>query len=178
MRNLAEISLKYYPADAASPAHEEPPSAAVIEEFEKHFQVKLPTDYVSFLQTTNGGNPTIDTFDYITSVGEFVHDADQVGEFFSLTMERKSQYEEGVWEYTEWLQEVFIENGWPSSIVCIGRNGADNMIYLDTTKPTPPVHILYRECENATPQIALSFGEFIDNLHSGEQNETDILNEH
>jgi len=177
MRNLAEIGLKYYPDDAASPTREKPPSLAVIQVFEERFQVQLPADYVSFLQEANGGNPTVATFDYTASSGEFVQDADQVGELFSLTEERKSQYEEGVWEYTEWLQEVFVENGWPSSVVCIGRNGADNMIYLDTTKPVPPVHILYRECENATAQIALSFGEFIDNLHSDSKNEDDTIND-
>ena len=169
MRDLADLTLKYYPDDASSPVYAEPPTARVIKEFEENFRVNLPLDYVSFLTQANGGNPTVDTFDYIASTGECVQDADQVGEFFSLTADRKDEDQWGVWEYTTWLREVFAENGWSPNIVCIGRNGADNMIYLDAKKPIPPVHILYRECDNAIPQIALSFGEFIDNLHDSER---------
>lgn len=167
MRDLAEINLQYYPS-ACSPPYVAPPSAEVVQEFEEHFQVKLPPDYLSFLSLANGGNPAVSTFDYTTSNGEFVQSPDQVGELFSLTADRQDEdkwFEGGVWEFTKFLREVFEENGWNPNVVCIGRNGADNFIYLDTATTPSPIYILYREDDNATPKIAESFKGFIDGLH-------------
>ena len=108
MRDLSELYLR-----RSSP----PPSAEAVRAFEAHFQVTLSADYLHFLSLANGGETLLDcTFDYMTRDGEFVQSPDQVGDLFSLTADRKDETEQGVWEYTPLLREVFEENNWTANI--------------------------------------------------------------
>ena len=155
MRDLSELCLR-----RSGP----PPSAEAIFAFESHFQVIRPADYLHFLSLANSGEPMLDcTFDYTTAFGEFVKDADQVAEFFSLTADPEDLG--GIWENTQHLLKALRSVGNNTKVVCIGRNGDMDVIYLDMNTDPPRVCIFYYDCPETSPKIADSFDEFLASLH-------------
>ena len=154
MRDLSELYLW-----RSSPL----PSAEAVRAFEAHFGVTLPADYLRFLSLANGGEPMLDcTFDYTTALGDFVEDAEQVAEFFSLTADPEDG---GIWSNTQYLLNELEAVGKAENVVCIARNSDFDYVYLDMSTDPPRVRILYCDLKETIPTIAASFGEFLAGLH-------------
>ena len=155
MRDLSELYLRN-----SGPVL----SAESVRTFEEYFQVILPPSYLRFLSNANGGEPMLDcTFDYTTVFGELVESADQVKEFGFLTDDQASWG--GVWRNTAFLRSIFAALARNTRVVWIGSSAEGGLIYLDFTIFQPSVYILYRECDETTPQIAISFNAFTESLH-------------
>ncbi len=155
MRDLSELYLR---------RSKSAPTAATVAEFEAHFGVTLPADYLHFLSLANGGEPMLDcTFDYTTTFGRFVEDADQVAEFFSLTTDHDDGG--GIWDNTQLLLNALESVGKGTNVVCIARNSEFDSIYLDMNADLLRVCILYHDLKETIPKIADSFGEFLAGLH-------------
>jgi len=155
VRDLSELYLR-----RSGP----PASTEAVRAFEEHFHVTLPADYLHFLSLANGGEPMLDcTFDYTTAFGEFVKDADQAAEFFSLTAAPEDLG--GVWENTQHLLKALRSVGNNIKVVCIGRNSEADAIYLDMDTDPPRICILYLDYKETIPKIADSFDEFVASLH-------------
>ena len=141
-----------------------PPPAEAIRAFEVQFGVTLPAYYLHFLSLANGGEPMLDcTFNYTTALGDFVEDADQVAEFFALTVDPKGGG--GIWSNTQYLLNELEAVGKAENVVCIARNSDFDYVYLDMSTGPPCVRILYCDFKETIPTIADSFGEFLVGLH-------------
>jgi len=155
VRDLSELYLR-----RSSP----PPPAEAVRAFEAHFGVTLPTDYLHFLSLANGGEPMLDcTFNYTTAFGDYKEDADQVAEFFALTVGPKGRG--GIWDNTQYLLNELEAVGKAESVVCIARNSDFDYVYLGMNTDPPCVRILYHDLKETIPTIADSFGEFLAGLH-------------
>lgn len=155
MRDLSELYLRRSSL---------PPSAEAVRAFESHFGVTLPADYLHFLSLANGGEPMLDcTFNYTTAFGEFVEDADQVAEFFSLTADPEDGG--GIWDNTQLLLNALEPVGRNTNVVCIARNTEFASVYLDMNTDPPGVCIFYHDLKETIPKIADSFDEFLGSLH-------------
>ncbi len=155
MRDVSELYLRHLQPST---------DLQTVAQFEAHFGITLPADYLCFMSAANGGEPMLDcTFGYTMTSGMFLEDADQVKEFYSLTDD--TQVWNGVWKNTDFLREVFREIGRDTDVVCIGATGEGDLIYLDFATLSACVRILYRDFDDMTPKIAASFEEFLDSLH-------------
>ncbi len=124
----------------------------------------LPVNYLYFLSLANGGEPMLDcTFNYTTAFGEFVEDADQVAEFFSLTTAPEGSG--GIWDNTRLLLNALEPVGKAENVVCIARNSDFDSLYLNMNTDPPSVCILYHDFKETIPKIADSFEEFVATLH-------------
>ncbi len=65
MRNLSELNIN----ERGKPVGRVAPSDRMIDAFESHFGLKLPTDYIILLRYANGGHPELDSFEPVGRPG-------------------------------------------------------------------------------------------------------------
>ena len=131
-----------------------------VQALEGHFNVSLPTDYLEFLSSVNGGVPTVNCYDYTHEDGKPGQVI--VGDLHRVTADHEDMG--GVWRMTQALREDLASTGRGTNVVAIGRDGSINPIYLDMSTIPPTVRILYLDDELLDYKIADSFEQFIDRL--------------
>jgi hypothetical protein len=150
MRNLNELRMN----EIGPRVDRNPPSDAIIDEFQSHFGIALPHDYVQFLKHTNGGYsrpnlflPKNDTRGEIWALDHFYH------------LEADREDLDGLWTTTrDWSDAL------QRRVVPIGCDGTGNQVVLLYNQLPPSVAICIHDEEMALLPVADSFGEFIDML--------------
>jgi len=114
MRDLGELNMN----EGGRPVRRSPPTDFQISEFEVHFAVKLPGDYLTFLRQSNGGNPELGAYQPKGLVQPVLCGVDR---FYFLSDDHQDL--EGVWQATrEWRTAL------GKNIVAIGSDGGGNQI--------------------------------------------------
>ena len=92
-----------------------------------------------------------------------MEDADQVAEFFALTVDPKGGG--GIWDNTRLLLNELEAVGKAENIVCIARNSEFDSVYPDMNTDPLCVRILCHDLKETIPEITDSFEEFLAGLH-------------
>lgn len=150
MRNLAELNLN----EGGLPVTRAAPSEGIIREFERHFQLTLPADYLRFLRFSNGGHPELDL---IQPIGRPGAAGWGVNRFYHLSDDKNSP--SSLWRNTQEWRHVLGEGKFPFA----GTGGGDVFV-LDLTTSPPSVKGCVHEEGFRLVDIAPSFEAFIDAL--------------
>lgn len=150
MRNLVELNINEGGKIVSRPY----PSAAVIDEFQRHFGVVLPTDYLAFLHYSNGGHPELDSF---VPIGE------PEGAFWSINrfyyLDDRIREQGNLWRAAEEWQPVL-----GKQVVPIAHDGGGNQIFLDLKTDPPPVMVCTHNGGFRLTAVATSFVNFLELL--------------
>lgn len=150
MRDIKQLNLN----DGGKPVSRLPPGPDVLSALEIHFNVRLPAEYVEFLNLSNGGHPELDTIQHDLSGREF---GSPVNRFFILDSD--IEHPESVWKNSsEWAGILG-----PKSIVIAG-DGGGNVFFIDCNDSPSYVKFCNHEERFSVVDIAPSFSEFVDKL--------------
>jgi len=150
MRNLDELNVN----EGGRPVTRRPPTAAQIANFQSHFGVVLPDDYLALLRHSNGGHPEQDSFKPKGLVEDVFWG---VNRFYFLNEDQDDL--EGLWAATKEWRGVLHTN-----IVPIGNDGGGNQLLLLFGQDPPSVELCIHDEGMRNIHVADSFGEFIDML--------------
>jgi hypothetical protein len=150
MRDLNELNMN----EGGQPVTRQPPTDAQVADFDSHFGVILPKEYVAFLRHSNGGHPEQNSF----RPKGLVEDVRWgVNRFYHLSQDQNDL--EGLWgAATEWRQVI------AGNTIPIGNDGGGNQLLLSFDHAPPSVEICIHDENMRLIHVADSFGEFIDML--------------
>ena len=150
MRDLQELNMN----EGGRPVDRPAPSDREIADYETHFGVQLPDEYVMLLRHANGGHPELDGFqpqgiveEELWGVDRFYHlggDKDDLGGLWGVT--------------TQWQAAV------GKNVVPVASDGGGNQIMLRYGSSQPEVIVCVHDDNFQMIPVASSFGEFIDLL--------------
>ena len=150
MRNLHEININI----GGEPIARRAPTKEEIADFESHFGISLPEDYVRLLSHANGGHPELDAFQ---PVGLSESSLWGVDSFYYL--DKNQDDVEGLWRATfEWRAAT------GRNVVPVAHDPGGNQIVLDFDSDEPAVLLCLHDEDYRMIPVAKSFGEFIDLL--------------
>jgi SMI1 / KNR4 family (SUKH-1) len=150
MRSLSELKIN----EGGKPVRRVAPSDRVINGFESHFGLKLPTEYVALLQHANGGHPEVDS---IEPVGRPGTAGWAVSRFYHLDDDKGSP--ESLWAATEIWQRVLGKDALP-----FASDGGGNQFFLDLKTTPASVKVCVHDEGFRAVDLAPSFEVFIDGL--------------
>jgi len=158
MRDLAELGLN----EGGRPVTRAAPTADQIQAFEQAFNVRLPADYVQFLQYSNGGHPFLDliSLEKEDDEGEEEEEEDWgwgVNHFLFLNDDHDGW--RSIWRVTKHWRDFLKAN-----VVAIAETGSGDPFLLDYNTDPPQVIICLHEFEFACYRLAPSFLGFINRL--------------
>ena len=150
MRDLDEIEIN----EGGDPVARQPPTDDQVRDFQSHFQVELPEEYLILLCHSNGGHPKLDSFrpkglteEHSWGLNRFYHLSDDKTDIDSL------------WRTTAaWRMAV------GQNVVPVANDSGGNQIMLDYRSCPPSVTICIHDDGYRMVDVADSFGEFIEML--------------
>jgi hypothetical protein len=151
MRDIKELQIHDHRAD---PYLEPPPTRALIEELERSFALRLPKEYVEFLNQSNGGAPTVGDFIPKDSTPD---DIWSINRFLSLTSAREES--SGLWACIEEMRILVGAHALP-----FGRDGGGNYVYFDLRTKPPPIYLHIHDSDTNV-LVADTFEAFLDSLY-------------
>ncbi|MCP3925715.1 MAG: SMI1/KNR4 family protein [Desulfobacterales bacterium] len=144
MRDLSEINISKSKLC---------PSKKEIEAYEKKFKVKIPIEYINFLNFSNGGFPELDSF---IPEGQNENNKWSVDHFYFLN-NKKSEFH-NIWKITkEWYKHI------GKYSIPIASDGGDNQIYIDT-KQDNAIFLCIHDENFKKIKVAKSLKGFLDLL--------------
>ncbi|EKE67535.1 SMI1/KNR4 family protein [Gallaecimonas xiamenensis] len=147
MRDVSELNIYYQNKVVEKPV----PSDSDILSFEKKYGVKLPEDYVSFIQTVNGGAPSLNL--YVDDDMEF-----DVEAFYFLSLEADEEDYYSVIAASQWPTESI-----GRTVIAIAGDGSGDQLIFDLSLGQEVR--LWRHDEEEEPEIiAASFSDFLSKL--------------
>ena len=150
MRELSELNIN----EGGTPVQRPAPTEEEIANFQKHFSVSLPLEYLMLLKHSNGGHPELCSF-----IPKFQDESNRWGidYFYHLN----SEYDNilNLWKVTENWQPILGKTAIP-----IASDGGGNQIFLDTKDNPPSVYLCIHDQQFKKIYVADSFSEFIDLL--------------
>lgn len=150
MRDLRELNIN----EGGRLVGRATPSIAELREFESAFGVKLPDEYVSLLQYSNGGHPELNSFRAQGAEGDPLWG---VNRFYHLTGDKSDL--EGLWRASKEWQPVTSKKHVP-----VANDGGGNQILLSYESTPPSVKLCLHNQGFRLLHVADSFGQFIDLL--------------
>jgi hypothetical protein len=148
VRDLSELKTRVgRPFECLSP------DQMLISEFEHHFHVTLPADYVKLLRYFNGGEQELSA---VYRPDADVDPAWWINRFYYLVREKAGL--ENLWEASAHWRSILGPMAVP-----FAENGLGDQFFLDISTTPASVKIYYHEV-NAIVEIAPSFEQFIDRL--------------
>jgi len=150
VRDLTELNIN----EGGRPVGRPTPTDREIAAFERHFNLKLPTDHIALLLFANGGHPELDL---IEPVGRPDAASWSVDRLYHLNDDRASHL--GLWKATEVWRPILGPNALP-----FADDGCGNPFFLDLRFSPAPVRACIHDEGFRTVDIAPSFDVFIDRL--------------
>ncbi|MFO0966220.1 MAG: SMI1/KNR4 family protein [Gemmataceae bacterium] len=150
MRNLDELNVN----EGGRPVTRNQPTAAELSDFQSHFGISLPDDYVFFLRHSNGGHPERNAFRPKGLIEDVLWG---VSRFYFLNDDRDDL--EGLWGASKAWRGALHRN-----IVPIADDDGGNQILLLFDRKPPSVELCIHDEGMRLVHVADSFGEFIDML--------------
>ena len=155
MRSPSELGIRSYGKRRPYAA----PSPENLHAFEERYSLRLPSDYVQFLRTVNGGAPTLDR------AGDLgVNDFFGLGPAEPMTVSPpEGGWDHGnLWAETRVFRHFFAELGIPTdSRVPIARDGGGGLWLIDCKTPAGAVDFVTMESRRLR-RCSESFAEFLD----------------
>lgn len=151
MRDFAELNIN----EGGMRVQRDPPSQKIICEFEQHYGLTLPADYLALLRFSNGGHPELDSFkpkDW-PAVSSWA-----VNAFFFLNEDKNSW--ESLWKETKEWRHILGEKMLP-----FAANGGGSPFVLDLTASPAAVKACVHDENFLIVDLAPTFEAFIDGLH-------------
>jgi hypothetical protein len=146
MRDLGELNINGKGNDIKNIV----PTPEVVAAFESRYGIKIPSEYLSLLQFSNGGHPELDSYE--TELGWL-----SVNRFYSLDTENGSV--DNLWVAMEQWRVVLGGMSIP-----FANDGGGNVYFLNCGVLPPTVNICLHDEGFRKIEISGSFGEFIDGL--------------
>ena len=154
MRNLNELGLHPFIHNPDIPRQGR---AEHVSRFEAHFGLRLPADYVRFLEFCNGG--FADAM-YFIPAGATADQEWDLNDFYFLDPDGPP--ESNLWHATEQWRSYLGTSACP-----FARTGGGDQVYLDLSNGGERVLLfLNDEPEDAVRPVADSFASFLDLLHA------------
>jgi hypothetical protein len=150
MRNLSELNINKKGKPIGHPS----PTNGTIREFQSHFGVILPEDYIELLRHSNGGHPEVDS---IQPIGRPEAARWAVNRFYHLDDDKNSTA--SLWAVTENWRTILGEKTIP-----FATDGGGNQFFLDLKTSPPSVKLCVHDDKFSIVEIAPSFWAFIDAL--------------
>jgi hypothetical protein len=150
MRALSELNLNERGRPVVRPA----PTNEAFEAFERHFDVKLPADYMGFMIFSNGGHPELDSIEPIGRPGAARRSVDH---FYHFGDDKNSP--SNIWNATEVWRPIIGNMAVPFAV-----DGGGNPFVLDFSKAPPSARACVHDEDFEVVDIAPSFSRFIDRL--------------
>lgn len=150
MRDLSELKMN----ERGKPVKRSPPTAEAIDAFQRHFDVTLPPEYISFLNFSNGGHPELVSVEPIGRKGAARRSVDH---FYYLDDDANSI--SSLWTAMRTWISVLGRNNVPFAV-----DGGGNPFVLDLNSTPPSVKACLHDENYILVDLAPSFASFIDAL--------------
>jgi hypothetical protein len=150
VRDLSELNIN----ERGKPVTREAPSDEVIDAFERHFGLKLPTNYVGLLRHANGGHPELDSFE---PTGRLDAARWAVNRFYHLDDDKNSP--SSLWMATEKWRPILGKDALP-----FASDGGGNQFILDVKNTQPAVKVCIHDEGFRLVDLAPFFEVFVDGL--------------
>lgn len=148
MRDLTELNLNIGGLAVVNPA----PSGQEVLEFEREFDVKLPSDYISLLRYSNGGHPELSLVRIPETGTEW-----EISWFYHLNGDRNDS--ESLWFATsEWMKVLGVGR------VPFARDDGGNQFFLDLRSGSTNVGLCIHDEDFRLVFVATDFAQLIDHL--------------
>jgi hypothetical protein len=162
MRDLKELRIDSYGKPNSRPA----PTAEEIKEIETALGFPLPSEYIQFLMSSNGGTPRLNVF----STDQTMTSQWAIALFYFLSNDRESL--DSIWRALMIHKSVIGPKRLP-----IAEDGFGNQIILDFNNSQPTVMVSVHDEGFRTITVAGSFKEFIDSLTELSDATKDIISQ-
>jgi hypothetical protein len=150
MRNLHELNIN----EGGKPVKRDAPGPDIVSEFEQHYGVSLPEDYLRLLNHANGGHPELDSIlpEPRSSGARWA-----VNVFYHLDGDKES--DTSLWKAVKAWRSILGKLSLP-----FATDAGGNQFYLDLSTDPPAVKVCIHDENFRAIGIAPSFEKFIDGL--------------
>jgi hypothetical protein len=150
MRDLSELNINV----GGKRVERAVPSDEQVREFQEHFDITLPSEYLRLLRYSNGGHPELNS---IQPAGRPEATRWAIDKFYYLSSDRNS--DETLWGAMDVWRAILGKNALP-----FAEDGGGNQFFLDLRTSPAPVKVCVHDEGFSTIEVAPSFDVFIDML--------------
>ena len=150
MRDLKRLNINV----GGNPVRSLPPSENMVEEFQNKYSIKLPSDYLTLLNFSNGGHPELDTVK--PSEGSDVSPK-SIDHF--LRLDGNKDDSESIWKaMDDWTPII------GRKMLVFAFDPGGNPFFIDTETTNEPVKYCLHDAGFNVVKVSSSFHKFIDSL--------------